>query len=466
MIESPSRRLLPVAAIFVAHLLAGPTSGFEPPVGLYALGAAQDNPNTPADERLAGIRDYEFVSGFTLRLLWKDVETSPGVYDFAVVDEALSRVEAIGQRLNLEMLDAPPSYVVDGAAATYIDHRGGERPVPWDPFLQQRYAAVQTAFAEHVVDDGRGLPLNQHPVLASVDGSPGGLNFGVRDLNNGLRSHPEYTADRYMDAVIDGTVATRAAFPDHQGFLAFFGFDDGVAEPPVDEQLIARLSEEFNGPGQPTLALFVENLSDNGPAPGGGAGEHLAEWVSLGGSTMMQALDSWQAHRPDRDPQLASLNPAAGIELAYESFGTRFFELYVTDFDNAMQGAIDAEGGPLLDDLRYWSALLTGPTTPGDFNDDGRVDAADYTVWRDTLAATSDLAAEDYAIWAANYGRTAEPASLIPEPAAISMLVISYSLMLTSGRCFDFPGELLERRLFWRCSVWPLRSTEGTKKVV
>lgn len=51
-------------------LLSSPVQAqFPPPAGIYALGAAQDNTGTPADERLAGIRDYDFVSGFTLRVL-------------------------------------------------------------------------------------------------------------------------------------------------------------------------------------------------------------------------------------------------------------------------------------------------------------------------------------------------------------------------------------------------------------
>ena len=55
---------------------------------------------------------------------------------------------------------------------------------------------------------------------------------------------------------------------------------------------------------------------------------------------------------------------------------------------------------------------------PGDFNHDGVVDAADYTVWRDTLGSTTDLRANgdntgtsagkidqaDYDIWKANFG--------------------------------------------------------------
>lgn len=344
---------------------------FAPPAGIYALGSANDNPGTPQDERLSGIRNYDFVSGFTLRVLWSDIETAPGVYNFGVIDEAIQRTAANGQRLNLEVLQSIPQYIIDGASSTYIDHRGGVSPVPWDPFAQTRYAAFQTALSTHVVNDGTGrnLPLNQHPTLASVDASSVGLNFGVRDINNGIRSHPQYTQQNYITAVTQGVGVARSAFPNHSGFLAFFGFNDGQPGVPVDQQLISLLDAQYNGAGHTSLAFFIENLSDIGPVPlpsGQGTGNNLLAWANLGGPTMMQALDSWLSHRPDRDPQLMSLNPATGIELAYSTYGTRFFELYLPDLDGAAAGALDAAGRPIIDDLRYWNtALVPAPGPAG-----------------------------------------------------------------------------------------------------
>jgi hypothetical protein len=53
---------------------------------------------------------------------------------------------------------------------------------------------------------------------------------------------------------------------------------------------------------------------------------------------------------------------------------------------------------------------------PGDFNADGIVGAADYTLWRNTSGSTSDLRADgngdgivdalDYAVWKSNFGAT------------------------------------------------------------
>lgn len=59
---------------------------------------------------------------------------------------------------------------------------------------------------------------------------------------------------------------------------------------------------------------------------------------------------------------------------------------------------------------------------PGDFNFDGAVDAADYSVWRDGLGEV--YRQDDYLTWRDNYGATAsEPAtSSIPEPTASTLL--------------------------------------------
>ncbi len=85
-------------------------------------------------------------------------------------------------------------------------------------------------------------------------------------------------------------------------------------------------------------------------------------------------------------------------------------------------------------------ARVTPQTLPGDYNSDGNVDAADYTVWRDTLGSTEDLRANgddtgasmgvidaaDYDVWKTNFGQpagaAAAHATTIPEPATPILL--------------------------------------------
>jgi len=75
----------------------------------------------------------------------------------------------------------------------------------------------------------------------------------------------------------------------------------------------------------------------------------------------------------------------------------------------------------------------------GDYNGDDVVDAADYTVWRNTLNSTSDLRADgdnsgaidgpDYDLWKEHFGESANLGSAassnaVPEPASYSALLV------------------------------------------
>ncbi|TWT85545.1 hypothetical protein Pla123a_03520 [Posidoniimonas polymericola] len=80
-------------------------------------------------------------------------------------------------------------------------------------------------------------------------------------------------------------------------------------------------------------------------------------------------------------------------------------------FNNPAGGAQSA----FWDDFSLMTAIAG---LAGDFNNDGMVDAADYTVWRDGFGTTYDQS--DYDDWAANYGATSAPsaaAGAVPEPA-------------------------------------------------
>jgi hypothetical protein len=71
-------------------------------------------------------------------------------------------------------------------------------------------------------------------------------------------------------------------------------------------------------------------------------------------------------------------------------------------------------------------------TMPGDYNGDGNVDAADFTVWRDSMGQVSaGLAADgngdgvvsetDYELWRTQYGRRTPAISAAPEASALAI---------------------------------------------
>lgn len=100
---------------------------------------------------------------------------------------------------------------------------------------------------------------------------------------------------------------------------------------------------------------------------------------------------------------------------------------------------VNGYGGVVFDNI--YVALedaIVDPNLTGDYNDDGIVDAADYTLWRDTLgnSVTAGEGADgngngivdpaDYTEWANNYGAVAPAAafaSAVPEPTSLLLLV-------------------------------------------
>jgi hypothetical protein len=84
-----------------------------------------------------------------------------------------------------------------------------------------------------------------------------------------------------------------------------------------------------------------------------------------------------------------------------------------------------------LGDFREAVILPETPALAGDYNFNGVVDAADYTVWRDSPTGpgilTNDatpgiISASDYDVWRAHFGQTggsgsaANSTSAVPEP--------------------------------------------------
>jgi len=86
--------------------------------------------------------------------------------------------------------------------------------------------------------------------------------------------------------------------------------------------------------------------------------------------------------------------------------------------------------------FELYSALLTDEM-PGDYNHDGRVNAADYTTWRNGLGAT--YSASDFNAWKTNFGAGAGGGSavaaptqaVVPEPMSV-LLIVGAGLSLAS----------------------------------
>jgi T5SS/PEP-CTERM-associated repeat protein/autotransporter-associated beta strand protein len=161
---------------------------------------------------------------------------------------------------------------------------------------------------------------------------------------------------------------------------------------------------------------------------GGNADDSLSQFLDLVLGT--KAIRYWDSSLPDWRP-ITEATPGEDYTLEYLTTG----------------------------DLAGYTLLTVGqlPGLPGDYNGNGVVDAADYTVWRDTLgqsgfglAADGDgddmIDQDDYDLWVANFGMTAGsgagsgPAGVpptratVPEPASATLIAMASLLLLSCGR--------------------------------
>jgi hypothetical protein len=100
-----------------------------------------------------------------------------------------------------------------------------------------------------------------------------------------------------------------------------------------------------------------------------------------------------------------------------------------------------------------FSYLRSAPPTTGDYNGDHVVDAADYTVWRDTLGhptvagtgadgnGSAFVDASDYDVWKAKFGNVVPDAvsggaATVPEPATplLAAIAVAYFIRVRSLR--------------------------------
>ncbi|WP_197525402.1 N-formylglutamate amidohydrolase [Pseudobythopirellula maris] len=92
----------------------------------------------------------------------------------------------------------------------------------------------------------------------------------------------------------------------------------------------------------------------------------------------------------------------------------------------------------------YHETYLSDPILPGDYNDDGTVDAADFTAWRDSLGGPAGslpnsivggpIGMAHYDTWVAHFGDTLPLNAPIPEPMSGMLLVLGVAAGLFAFR--------------------------------
>jgi hypothetical protein len=178
-------------------------------------------------------------------------------------------------------------------------------------------------------------------------------------------------------------------------------------------------------------AGFTADLDFDSVAPGTGAVGVLSTNLTAGAFT---ALAASEAGSPTPFPFNATLdaNNAPGVYNAS-------YQLALSDADSyAGAGGV---GSQTLTLNLTGTITGTGPVLAGDFNNDGKVDASDYVVWRKNETANGSLPndnglttqAERYSLWRAGFGNAAPGSgselsshgAAVPEPRSAVLLIVA-----------------------------------------
>jgi hypothetical protein len=136
--------------------------------------------------------------------------------------------------------------------------------------------------------------------------------------------------------------------------------------------------------------------------------------VSLSGADVNVQYDTFTGVWPQSGTTTGILNPGTYV----------FQQADSTPLPNAPNASGNSSTSAQLQ-----LSAIPDPSLPGDYNNDGVVEAADYIVWRQGLGTT--YTQDDYDVWRANFGQTAGGGSgtslnaAIPEPATAVLLIFA-----------------------------------------
>jgi T5SS/PEP-CTERM-associated repeat protein len=278
------------------------------------------------------------------------------------------------------------------------------------------FVAFQNASTGSVTVDGTGsVWSNRINLLVSGFGLPGNVSDGTITVSNG------------------GTIeALQQMLVEPAGKVQGNGFITGTVQ---NNGLVA--------PGFPLGALSV-----TGDFAQTSSGHLQIQIAGTGGTQYDQLLATGAMQLAGAlDISFSSFSPAGG-----DSFNILDFTGHTGTFTSVTLPPLS--GGLTWDTSQLYTTgiiSVVGPHVVGDYNGNGIVDAADYTVWRDSLGSTSSLAADgdasgvidvgDYGVWKANFGSHAGIGAgahaAVPEPASLWMFLAGI-LAMCSHRLTKF----------------------------
>lgn len=220
----------------------------------------------------------------------------------------------------------------------------------------------------------------------------------------------------------------RAAFfsqvtlPNEDISEALFVYDNGA------KRLVARQDQQIPGvPVDTRFDIFRDFfINENGRvafmANTVGDSSFTGLWVENDIGQLMEVV---------REGQQLEVSPGVFRTVTDVAIGTDFWKPHNSRLPWNAAGQLVFQVSFGVDDALYLFDLNGASTLPGDFNHDGTVDAADYTVWRDGLGDEYDQS--DYNDWKSHFGQSqgagAASTAAVPEPATVVLLLATAALI-------------------------------------
>jgi len=144
-----------------------------------------NNPGAFVSEHINGL---PHVSGTLVRLSWSEINPAPAEYDFSVIERELQEAEALGDRVNLAVIDSKemPQWVLDECTTFDYSFRGNPAVtcLPWDSaYLDYKEALVSQL----------GAQFDSHASLA-------GIYVTYAAMTNGVEMHWRVDEQRFAEA--------------------------------------------------------------------------------------------------------------------------------------------------------------------------------------------------------------------------------------------------------------------------
>jgi hypothetical protein len=214
--------------------------------------------------------------------------------------------------------------------------------------------------------------------------------------------------------------------------------------------------------GQPQQVETAITVSTSGTFPTVGAADALIPGPMLtdGSANEFRYTDPPIDAMPIQIPVVAGQSFSVDVEFFNQSSGNPFAPSIETDMDGTMAGAqsvfvlpggwMDANALGILGDFAIRAIFEYAPT-PGDGNDDGKVDGLDYLLWASNFGdnpaddppgspGNGDynndgmVSGLDYLLWAGHFGQGPLDATAVPEPGSCVLLIMGTAWLITRRR--------------------------------